>query len=149
MNCVVIYSCNGCSVLSHNYTNGDLLPINHWGTDFRKIVVSISFHETGFENIVCKFAHLSGPQCVRSHAWYEHGQSLCLQKQAKSAIFSAPTFHWPLVINFMMTSWNGNIFRVTDPLWGESTGHRWFPSQRPVTRSFDFYLRLNKRFRRL
>ena len=24
----------------------------------------------------------------------------------------------------MMTS-NGNIFRDTDPLWGESTGHRW------------------------
>ena len=23
----------------------------------------------------------------------------------------------------MMTSTNGNIFRVTDPLWGESTGH--------------------------
>ena len=26
-----------------------------------------------------------------------------------------------------MTSWNGNIFRVTGPLWGESTGHRWIP----------------------
>ena len=41
-----------------------------------------------------------------------------------------------------MTSSNGNIFRVTGPLCGES-----FPSQRPVTRSFDafFDLRLNKR----
>ena len=37
----------------------------------------------------------------------------------------------------MMTSSNGNIFRVTGPLWEESTGHR----------SFDvfFDLRLNKR----
>ena len=26
-----------------------------------------------------------------------------------------------------MTSSNGNIFRVTGPLWGESTGHRWIP----------------------
>ena len=25
----------------------------------------------------------------------------------------------------MMTSSNGNIFRVTGPLWGEFTGHRW------------------------
>ena len=25
----------------------------------------------------------------------------------------------------MMTSWNGNIFRVTGPLCGELTGHRW------------------------
>ena len=27
----------------------------------------------------------------------------------------------------MMTSSNGNIFRVTSPLWGESTGNRWIP----------------------
>ena len=26
-----------------------------------------------------------------------------------------------------MTSWNGNIFRITGPLWGESTGNRWIP----------------------
>ena len=39
-----------------------------------------------------------------------------------------------------MTSSNGNIFRVTGPLCGE------FPSQRPVTRSFDVFvdLSLNK-----
>ena len=55
---------------------------------------------------------------------------------------------------FMMTSSNGNIFCVTGPLCGEFTGDRWispvtgeFPSQRSVTRSFDFFfdLRLNKR----
>ena len=48
----------------------------------------------------------------------------------------------------MMTSSNGNVFRVIDPLWWESTGHRCgFPSQRPVARSFDilFDLHLNKR----
>ena len=46
-----------------------------------------------------------------------------------------------------MTSSNGNIFRVTGPLCGEFTGHRWIPPQRPVTWSFDvfFDLRLNKR----
>ena len=27
----------------------------------------------------------------------------------------------------MMTSSNGNIFRVTGPLYGEFTGHRWIP----------------------
>ena len=27
----------------------------------------------------------------------------------------------------MMTLSNGNIFRVTDPLWGESTSRRWIP----------------------
>ena len=45
----------------------------------------------------------------------------------------------------MMTSSNGNIFRVTGPLCGEFTGE--FPSQRSVTQSFDafFDLRQNKR----
>ena len=27
----------------------------------------------------------------------------------------------------MLTSSNGNIFRVTDPLWRESIDHRWIP----------------------
>ena len=42
--------------------------------------------------------------------------------------------------NRMMTSSNGNIFRVTGHLCGE------FPRQRPVARNFDvfFHLRLNK-----
>ena len=46
----------------------------------------------------------------------------------------------------MMTSSNGNIFRVTDHLCGEFTGPGDFPTQRPVTRSFDVYfdLRPNK-----
>ena len=44
----------------------------------------------------------------------------------------------------MMTSSNWNIFRVTGHLCGEFTDHGEFPSQRPVTRSFDviFDLRL-------
>ena len=48
---------------------------------------------------------------------------------------------------YMMTSSNGNIFRVTGPLCGEFAGPRWIPARRPVTRSFDvfFELRPNKR----
>ena len=59
----------------------------------------------------------------------------------------------------MMTSSNGNIFRVTGPLCGEFTCHQWIPntkasdtelwcfSQRPVTQSFHFFfdLCLNQR----
>ena len=47
----------------------------------------------------------------------------------------------------MMTSSNGNIFRVTGHLCGEFTSPGEFPTQRPVTRGFDvfFDLRLNKR----
>ena len=47
----------------------------------------------------------------------------------------------------MMTSSNGNIFRVTGHLCGEFTGPGDFPAQRPVTWSFDvfFDLSLHKR----
>ena len=31
------------------------------------------------------------------------------------------------ILKRMMTLSNGNLFRVTGPLWGESTGHRWIP----------------------
>ena len=54
------------------------------------------------------------------------------------------------VKEIMMTSSNGNIFRVTGPLCWEFTGPGEFPAQRPVTRSFDvfFDLRPNKRLSR-
>ena len=45
-----------------------------------------------------------------------------------------------VVITTMMTSSNGNIFRVTGPLCGEFTGPGKFPAQRPVTQSFDVSL---------
>ena len=59
----------------------------------------------------------------------------------------------PIVLcgkQFMMTSSNGNFFCVTGPLCGEFTGPGEFPTQRPVTRSFDvfFDLRLNKPLRK-
>ena len=50
-------------------------------------------------------------------------------------------------ICYMMTSSNGNIFRVTGHLCGNSPVPGEFPAQRPVTRSFDVFFdqRLNKR----
>ena len=52
---------------------------------------------------------------------------------------------WQVSDDSMMTSSNGNIFRVTGHLRRQFTGE--FPSQRPVTQSFDIFydLRLNKR----
>ena len=48
-------------------------------------------------------------------------------------------FHSQGLLLLMMTSSNGNIFRVTGHLCGEFTGPRWIPAQRPVTRSFDVF----------
>ena len=47
----------------------------------------------------------------------------------------------------MMTSSNGNNFRVTGPLFGEFTGPGEFPTQRPVTRSFDVFFDLRSNIR--
>ena len=63
--------------------------------------------------------------------------------------WTACTCHWRIDVwkgNYTMASSNGDIFRVTGPLCGEFTGPGEFPTQRPVTRSFDvfFDLRLNK-----
>ena len=44
----------------------------------------------------------------------------------------------------MMTSSNGNIFRVTGHLCGEFTSLRLIPAQRPVTRSFDVFFDLRQ-----
>ena len=71
------------------------------------------------------------------------GQSKSIQKNNLSydTMYRCYTFD-------MMTSSNGNIFRVTGPLSGESSGHQCIPfTQRLVARSSDivFDLRLNKR----
>ena len=65
-------------------------------------------------------------------------------------------YHWhrclcvsllsPPTMNYMMTSSNENVFRVTGHLCREFTGPRWNPRTKAVTRSFDvfFDLHLNK-----
>ena len=62
-------------------------------------------------------------------------------------VFALILFHVDYIRIVMMTSSNGIIFPVTGLLCGEFTGPGEFPTQRPVTRSFDvfFDLRLNKR----
>ena len=93
--------------------------------------------------------HLSAIDSTQKAPWI-WGLNICLfsdnlQKLLKNAV------DLPVVSNsvalFIMTSSNGNIFRVTGPLCGEFTGPGEFPTQRPVTRSFDvfFDLRPNKR----
>ena len=55
-----------------------------------------------------------------------------------------------LMTVIMMLSSNGNIFRVTGPLWGESNGDRWIPITRSMTQSFEVFvdLCLSKQSRR-
>ena len=39
-----------------------------------------------------------------------------------------------------MTSLNENMFRVTGPLWGESTDHRWIPLTKASDTGFGVFL---------
>ena len=79
-----------------------------------------------------KCFHLMTSLCFKSLIHHSQETHICVSK---------------LGCHCMMTSSNGNIFRATGPLCGEFTGPGAFPTQRPVTRSFDvfFDLRLNKR----
>ena len=72
--------------------------------------------------------------------WHHcHFGDICTFRWVKMADTQMMKFH-------LMTSSNGNIFRVTGPLRGEPPVTDGFPSQRPVTRNFDisFDLRLHK-----
>ena len=62
-------------------------------------------------------------------------------------VCQAPRSDYMAYLEFMMTSSNGNIFRVTGRLCREFNGHRELSAQMPVTRSFCvfFDLRVNKR----
>ena len=93
--------------------------------------------------------------CKSVFHWLSSYPELCWEVFWENVTWYVHLKLYPIIIirdnvriwNAMMTSSNGNIFRVTGPLCGEFTGTGEFPTQRPVTRSFDVYfdLRLNKR----
>ena len=72
---------------------------------------------------------------------YEHG---CTKNSRTNEMGNSDVHLWEHY--YMMTSSNGSISRVTGPLCREFTGSGDFPTQRPVTRSFNvfFDLRLSK-----
>ena len=41
--------------------------------------------------------------------------------------YNTLSWSWFLFVQQMMTSSNENVFRITGPLRGESTGDRWIP----------------------
>ena len=75
---------------------------------------------------VCEMAAiLSRPQCVKEHFSFDILQ-VCTYMQPYLLL----CMYWHRdnsVIGIMMTSSNGNIFRVTGFLCGKFTGHRWIP----------------------
>ena len=121
-------------------------------------------HGNACENVVCNTATiLFRTQCVKtvlevdgrnanlmastrpddaSRNLWSH--RMCLSKNISVWVLIRGRWRYK---GFTMTSSNGNIFRVTGHLCGNSPVTGEFPAQRPVTPSFDvlFDLRLNKR----
>ena len=48
--------------------------------------------------------------------------------------------NWVTELESMMTSSNGNIFRVTGPLCGQFTGHRWISLTKTCDAALEFFL---------
>ena len=69
-------------------------------------------------------------------------------KSSQKSLCKWDSIKWVFSFTFMMTSSNGNIFRVTGHLWGEFTGIRWIPPHKGQWREdLMFDLCLNKRLR--
>ena len=93
----------------------------YWHLDCKKQIqynlnASIWVQENGFENVI-KMSTIFRPQL----SWW--WKLISLQR----------VIRWDSVTYFtasinMMTSSNGNMFRVTGPLCGEFISHRWIPS---------------------
>ena len=74
--------------------------------------------------------------------------TICVSEFLSCSLSTIPYKHFMRYLyRLMMTSSNGNIFRVTGPLWGEFTGHRWIlPTKASGAELWCFFdLRLNKR----
>ena len=103
------------------WTNAGILLIGPRGTNFSEILI-------GIQTFSSKKMHLK----MASAKWrpYCLGHNELMLLAGPISILSitsdrSVSFSSLEDINIMMTSSNGNIYRVTDPLCGEFTGHRW------------------------
>ena len=110
----------------------------------------ISYHHTSlplYWNQLSIIGRLHRSRAVSYHRNSIICSTACYVKSKK---YIKAVHYWSFVkiIHRMMTSSNGNIFRVTGHLCGNSPVPGEFPAQRPVTRSVDvfFDLRLNYRW---
>ena len=140
-----------------------VMPLNY------KLQRWINFHSPAFVDIVMTgqadqsiyrffegaLGAVSNTLCCSVYHVYHNGIYMYIFKKISWVILMNLSWHLKETKHIklhrtMITSSNGNIFRVTGSLCGEFTGPGEFPAQRPVTRSFDvfFDLRLNKILRK-
>ena len=91
-----------------------------------------------------RYQHLKYASSHRQPYIYFMNESRCPGSPFSGSIGVMITYP-QLFCCVMMTSSNGNIFRVTGHLCEEFTGPGEFSAQRPVTGSFNVFFDLNKR----
>ena len=135
---------SGYEIIPCGFVRNAIFQNNHDNVSVHGMKIEILYHI-----IVMTLYHHDLPghnDCLRCQQWRQswhhdnsHVSTSVITDNTSTSTDNHTTYH-------MMTSSNGNIFRVTGPLCGEFTGPGEFPAQRPVTRSFDvfFDLRLNK-----
>ena len=86
-----------------------------------------------FTNIV-----MSGEPCNQAPLQIRLPLFSTNKRQQLTSCLWCPVKSYRYPVDYMMTSSNGNIFRVTGLLCAEFTGHRWiFPHKRLVTQSIN------------
>ena len=111
--------------LSHKFWSliNIVCPSKQYCRRFPDIIKCIFFNENLFSLIIFSLKLIpNGPvdnesELVQMMAWCRQPLSHYLTKYRPTSMSCYD----------MMTSSNGNIFRVTRPLWGEYTGHMWIP----------------------
>ena len=114
------------------WTNAGIVLMRPLGTNFSDILIEII-------TFLIKEMHFKVSSAKRRPFCLGLNVFTLLTSGIENGIFRAGSF--------MMTSSNGNIFRVTGYLCGEFTGPRWFPHTKASDAElwFFFDLRLNKR----
>ena len=88
-------------------------------------VITLDFSNASLKWESIWFVRISGRQLLPlQRLFMQHQDLLCIKYMIQC------TQSAKLMYIFMMTSSNGNIFRVTGHLCGEFTGHRWIPRTR-------------------
>ena len=101
-------------ILSTDISNLILIPI------IQSVYERLSSRDIGKIDLIVIFHVWARRNLTRSGLW-PHKRFVKVNRMDPLGLAGSET------TNYMMTSSNGNIFRVTGHLCGEFTGHRWIP----------------------
>ena len=97
---------------------------------YRVYISSLVIHMSYIIRKLLEWSYCAPVQLVKSYCGFDIITPLVLKINAslcKPMVYHPGNLFSKSPCHHMMTSSNGNIFRVTGPLWRESTGYWWIP----------------------